>query len=80
MNSKIENYEFYRWNGRIYFLRKDKLEGRVVIGNGVKSTGETYPYVSHIEDLSEEITDEEVDEIETLFENNLDLVLKSKEI
>lgn len=70
--------DIYKFNDKYYF-EYDSIEGQIIIGKGRKSTGETYPYISHIETY-DEITEEQYDKLIYDFEKQIHYILNLKNI
>lgn len=70
--------DIYKFNDKYYF-EYNSIEGEIIIGKGIKSTGETYPYISHIE-TSDEISEKQYDELHYAFEKQINNILNLKNI
>jgi hypothetical protein len=71
------NIEVYKW-GLDYHFNNDETEeeGKIILGSSPPG-GETYKYVSHLEEC-DDISEERQDEIISFLEDNFNLILNAK--
>lgn len=80
---KYNSLDLYTWNFKYYYSFTSNdclLEGEIIIAYGDHG-GERYPYISHVEQSSDDqMTDEQQELFEQYLEENINKVLEAKAI